>query len=543
MGMALSVAGQNITGRITCQGQGVEGVAVSDGDAVALTDGEGRYALQSEKRNGYVFYTLPSGYEPRMKNRFNPQFWARLSSPDRGQREEHDFELRRCNNTKFRMLVGADPHLAHRSKDLSQFRNGFIPALGRELKAAQEEGMPIYSMILGDLTWDTYWFANKYSLHDFMNTCKQMQYPMPLWPVIGNHDNDPSVQQGAERNDFLSSAPWRDVVCPNYYSFNLGKAHFIVLDNIYYKNEPKEGAQYAVGAAGLRNYEDYITPDQMAWLKKDLSLVRDRNTPIIVGFHIPAIRQSKDNAEPYAHMKDSCTERLCDLLKDYRQVHFLSGHTHYNYCAQLPQWPNVMEHNIDGICAIWWTSWLLSGRHNCSDGSPSGYSLWTFDGDRVEWRFKSIQAPYDSQFRVYDMNSVKKYYAESPTLRAMFRQYPDRKDYAQVHDNVILVNVYGYDDLWKVEILEDGTPLPVKRVHTEDPYHVLCYEVPFFKKHGRLGSGSSAKNTWHMFRAQCATARKPVTVRVTDRFGHVQERTLKRPAAYSLDMEVAQGSM
>ena len=83
----------------------------------------------------------------------------------------------------------------------------------------------------------------------------------------------------------------------------------------------------------------------------------------------------------------------------------------------------------------------------------------------------------------------------------------------------------------------------MKRVHTEDPYHVLCYEVPFFKKHGRLGSGSSAKNTWHMFRAQCATARKPVTVRVTDRFGHVQERTLKRPAAYSLDMEVAQGSM
>lgn len=531
--MTVNAWGQNITGRITCQGNGIEGVPVSDGDVIVLTDKDGHYEMQSQKRNGYVFYTLPSGYEPKMKNIFNPQFWVRLSTPDVSKKENHDFQLKRVNNDKFRMMIGSDPHLANQRDDLKQFKNSYIPALYRELCSAREAGVPVYSMILGDLTWDGYWKKNNYDLHDFMKTCRKMKYPIPLFPVIGNHDNDPSIPEG-EKTDFLSSGAWRHVVSPNYYSFNIGRVHFVVLDDIYYVNAKKEGVTYPDGIAGSRNYNNYVTEDQLAWLKQDLAFV-DKDAPVIIGVHIPTMRFHPETGIMRAYMKKHCIERLYEMLKDFKQVHILSGHTHVNYCAHMPQFPNIMEHNIDAICAVWWVSHPLSARHNCTDGSPAGYSMWDFDGNKVHWSFKNIQDHYDNQFRVYDMNTVKAFFNTNSTMKRLLKKFPKCKDYSNVEDNLVYVNVFAWDVDWKVEIFEDRKPLEVKRIGTEDPYHILCYEYPWFKEHNDMG-GCVSQKTWHMFQADATTANKPITVRVTDSFGKVQERTIQRPYAYNLDM-------
>ncbi|MBQ3819831.1 MAG: metallophosphoesterase, partial [Bacteroidales bacterium] len=45
---ALAIGG-NIRGRVICDGRPVQGVAVSDGAAIVLTDSLGRYALESDK--------------------------------------------------------------------------------------------------------------------------------------------------------------------------------------------------------------------------------------------------------------------------------------------------------------------------------------------------------------------------------------------------------------------------------------------------------------------------------------------------------------
>ena len=79
LGTAVSAA-HNVSGTITCDGQGVAGVAVSDGYEIVITDTHGYYAMTSNKVNGYVFYTLPGGYEPMQADGFNPQFWAPLDS-------------------------------------------------------------------------------------------------------------------------------------------------------------------------------------------------------------------------------------------------------------------------------------------------------------------------------------------------------------------------------------------------------------------------------------------------------------------------------
>lgn len=49
----------------TPSGEGIAGVQVSDGFEIVITDSEGVYQLNSKKALGYVFYTVPSGYEPR----------------------------------------------------------------------------------------------------------------------------------------------------------------------------------------------------------------------------------------------------------------------------------------------------------------------------------------------------------------------------------------------------------------------------------------------------------------------------------------------
>ena len=90
---ALASQAHNITGRVTCGGHGIAGVAVSDGITVTTTDAGGYYSMTSGKMNGYVFVTVPRGYEPACRDGFDPQFWQLLNHPDSTVAEVHDFAL------------------------------------------------------------------------------------------------------------------------------------------------------------------------------------------------------------------------------------------------------------------------------------------------------------------------------------------------------------------------------------------------------------------------------------------------------------------
>ena len=115
-------AAHNVSGTITCDGQGVAGVAVSDGYEVVVTDANGYYAMSSSKLNGYIFYTLPGGYEPLVADGFNPQFWAPLESSDITVDETHDFTLRRVDNDRHTVIIGADTHQGRQQHVMDQQR-------------------------------------------------------------------------------------------------------------------------------------------------------------------------------------------------------------------------------------------------------------------------------------------------------------------------------------------------------------------------------------------------------------------------------------
>ncbi len=533
---SILASGQNVKGRITASGLGVAGVVVSDGEVVTQTDENGNYAFTSTKRFPYVFYSLPRGYRPQQKNGFVPLFWKSLDTNNVDKVEMVNFQLYPTDNDNYRIAIGADSHLANRTGDLAQFKNGYVVRLREEKNALN---MPLYSMILGDLTWDAYWYSRKFNLSDFYSTLTDYGYPVTLWPVIGNHDNDGGTTPG-NNTDFLAAQPWRKTVAPTFYSFNLGRVHYIVLDDIYYKNEDT-GGSYQTGIVGSRNYDDMITDDQFEWLEKDLALVEDKSVPLVIAMHIPTWRLSSSSPyTPATNLANNSTIRLCEAVKQFGNVHIVSGHTHINYMAHPKEYPNVTEHNIAAICATWWWSGQITGQHVCKDGSPGGYSMWTVHGDELSWKYNSTEDNGNLQMRIYDMNTVKNYFATSDSVKKFLSVYPSRTTYSSVGKNVVYINVFGYDTDWKVEVYEGRLKPSVTRIRTEDPFHTIAYDIPRTVGNGSCTSDFVSNMTAHLFQVSTTTPTMPITVRVTDSFGNVYVQSIERPHPFNLNMEKLQ---
>ena len=222
--------GATIKGRVVCAGEPVEGVLVSDGVKIEKTDEMGRYWIESKKKHGSVFVILPSGYNVATKEAL-PQFWQKLVKAA-GELEQHDFELFREDNDRHVMVVATDMHLANRSTgDLSQFTAGFVSEMTALCNA---ESAPVYCLNLGDLSWDLYWYQNRFSLADAKACVKGVDFQ--FWSTMGNHDNDAAYQ-----GDWEPEQTYRDEMGPVFYSMNIGKVHYIMLDDTVYKNDGEPG--------------------------------------------------------------------------------------------------------------------------------------------------------------------------------------------------------------------------------------------------------------------------------------------------------------
>lgn len=214
--------GATIKGIVHLAGQGIADVLVSDGDLITKTDANGFYWLNSEKRNELAFVILPAGYDvPTAKAM--PQFWQPCTL-DANTVEQLYFQLLRADNDSHTILVATDMHLANRNtpKDYVQFADGFV----KELTSAYNAAAPgkVYCLNLGDFSWDGYWYDNKWALPE----CKQSveDFNFQMWSVMGNHDNDPYVA-----SDFGAEGPYRQHMGPVYYAMNIGRIHYIMLDD------------------------------------------------------------------------------------------------------------------------------------------------------------------------------------------------------------------------------------------------------------------------------------------------------------------------
>lgn len=520
-------AGTTVYGVVSTADGPVPGVVVSDGVEVTVTDEQGIYQLQSDKEWGYVFISVPAGYEVPAEGVL-PQFYKMMKG-DASTAERVDFSLTAVDGQDdYKVLVLGDMHLANRTGDLKQFME-FTSDLNAYRALHQQEKM--YAIALGDMTWDLYWYSNSYALPEYLNTINSQVKGLQIFHTIGNHDYDYKAT-----NDRDAESRFMDYIAPTYYSFNLGKVHYVVLDDIDCSN---------YDGTTSRDYEKRVSAGQLSWLAKDLSHV-DKSVPLVVVMHAQVFYPSQTDGFKVDHDVLNTTQ-LLNVLDGYK-VHFITGHTHMNYNVTpddaVTGGREVYEHNTGAICGSWWWSgYLTPGVHLSPDGTPGGYAIWSVNGTDMEWMYKATGWTEDYQFRSYDLNNVHFSLADVPQMPASvpasvkkeYMKYVEA--YPENQDNEVLINIWNWNSRWTLKVTdENGNTLTPEEVWAYDPLHVAAMSVKRFNSSTLTSTPSFiTENFPHFFKVKAADADVDLTITVCDEFGHQWTENMQRPKAFSTD--------
>lgn len=392
-------AGVDTYGKITNEnGLAVEGVVVSDGLVCVQTDEKGIYQFKRHEDAQFVFYTLPSGYDVATESGgVNvPLFYKRITVLPNA-RVRNDFQIKKSSSShsEFALVAIGDPQPAN-NNEVNRFRNETIPDIVTTLSAL---GKPAVGIALGDIVADR---------QELLLPMKALlgSTDMPVYSTIGNHDKFEQTAAGIKNGNTFSNH-----YGPLNYSFNVGDVHFICLDNVDFTSNS--------------SYRGYFSNQQMDWVERNLSFVPN-DKMVIVFYHIP-LRASNVNNK----------NRLLNLLKDYKEVHLMSGHTHYNQNYIHTNPVQIYEHIHGATCGAWWRS-VING-----DGTPNGYAVYNISGSTIkDWYYKSVNYDKDFQMRLHRGNA------------SFGGAYGD---FAYgLGANVLIANVWNADANWTIEVYENG---------------------------------------------------------------------------------------
>ena len=515
-------AGTTVFGLVSSEEGPVANVVVSDGTEVTVD--KGIYELKSAKKWGYVFISVPSGYEVAAEGVF-PQFYQTLKGAA-DVVEQKDFKLTKVDGQdRYKLFLLGDMHLANRTNDAAQFTQ-FTTDLNAYM--AQHSGQKMYALTLGDMTWDLYWYKNNYALPQYRETINRQVKNLQIYHTMGNHDNDFMTT-----SDYDAAVKYVDCIGPTFYSFNIGQVHYVVMDNIDCS---------AYDGTDSRNYVKKLSNEQLKWLAKDLAYV-DKSTPLIVAMHAQIY---KPTSTGFAFDHDSAnTEALLAALDGY-EVHFVTGHTHkvYNITPDddVVKGRDIHEHNSGAICASWWWSGNLTpGVHVSIDGAPGGYAIWDIDGTDFAWLYKSTGWPEEYQFRSYDLNNVSFSMDDVPNIpsnvliQLAYKKYVNA--YPENSDNEVLIKIWNWNSNWELSVVDErGKTLEYTPVWAYDPLHIAALSVPRFNNSGITSTPSFVtESATNFFKVKADDADVDLTITVKDEFGHTWTEEMQRPKAFSTD--------
>ena len=181
---------------------------------------------------------------------------------------------------------------------------------------------------------------------------------------------------------------------PEYYSFDIGNVHFVVLDNVRYPCNGVDDHPFC-DPAEEPTYNGVVHDRQMAWLANDLANVPEDKL-VVLNAHIP-FQTFTDNTAA-KHQTDNFAE-LAEIIGD-RPALGLAGHTHttenltegtgYEGWEENTGLAAAPFHQIvtGAVSGSWWQGDLNDqGVPHATQrlGSPRGFYILEFDGsDYVE---------------------------------------------------------------------------------------------------------------------------------------------------------------
>jgi hypothetical protein len=385
---------------------GLVGVIVSNGRDAVRTGADGRYALPTYD-NMSVMLSRPGGYRPPLDADGVPQFFYHHKpegSPSAlrfGGLEatgplpsEINFPLvPDGTGERFSCVVMGDTQ-PYSNDELGYIRDGVLDSLlGSDLASAE------CLLLLGDAVGDDLGLLPR-----LKNTLSVLGLPQHY--VHGNHDYDVDAV-----SDEDSSDTWRRLYGPNYYSFEIGKVFFVVLDNVIYPCTAADAApddRSKCGREGAEpTYNGRVSARQMQWLENTLALIPEDRL-IVLMHHIPLVSFSDRRAG--RHQTDNA-RAIHDLLAG-RPALSLSGHTHTHEYLAAGEWYEGWEERV-GVTRLPFDH-VVAGAPSGSwfqgdlgfdgtpmafarDGTPPGYMIIDFAGASYRITYHAANQPADRQ--------------------------------------------------------------------------------------------------------------------------------------------------
>lgn len=343
--------------------KGIKDILVSNQEEIVSTDASGKYEI-NVAGNPYVFVIKPVDYT--FSSNWAESFYVNAQNSGKN----YNFGLLKTKiDKKFTALFVGDPQMRG-EKALNAFQDDIVTEmLNYDVK---------FACFLGDIA------DNDLSIYPKEKDIVK-QLPYPSLHLFGNHDIAEKATTAENAADIFKS-----YYGPDYYSFDEGNVHFIVLNNILYKGWDSENNKRGDYFGGLTNRE-------YQWLKADLKYV-DNEKLIVIQSHIPF-------REEYCYPQE--IQRLFGLLKGRKHLLALSGHLHTirnDFFNNQSFWNSSSEFQditIGAACGGWWTG-PMDERGlpvaTCADGSPNGYYRFTFEGNK--YRYEFVPADHRSDFQM-----------------------------------------------------------------------------------------------------------------------------------------------
>lgn len=433
-------AKSSIKGKVVADGKGIRGVVVSDGYSVVLTDAKGKYEIDAHPDATNVFISTPAGFDFNNEKGIARHYY-RLEG--RKRKQAFNFELSKLDRDdhEHEFIIWADPQVKNKS-DVDKLMAQTVPDVKKWVEAKDKSAL-LHGITVGDIVWDELQLFNDYNV-----AVEQMG--IPFFQCLGNHDMD--YRQGGDES---SDQSFQRMYGPTHYSFNRGKVHYVVMDDVRYLGKERE-------------YDGYFQQNQLDWLRKDLSFV-PKDQLVILCVHIPVHNGVKNNSALY------------DILED-RKVHIMSGHTHYHRNVIKG---NIYEHNHGTVCGAWWTGPI------CGDGTPCGYGVYKVKGNELSWHYQATGESADHQLKVFVQDNKA--------------------------ENEVLVNIWNHDPAWKTTYWIDGVEAgALQQTEAFDP---LAYATLLGPELPKPRGFAEPRKTEHMFTAKLPAGAKEIRVVATDRFG------------------------
>lgn len=466
-------------------GNPIPGVAVSDGYSVCVTDINGTYQMQADSRARTVNVTIPAAYEIPLDANGRPAFYQYVTIPSSGAVQK-DFTLTRRSSipSRFTILAIADTHV-QTSTQLSRFQTA-IEDIEETATTLKTSGIPVgdggdagevIAVALGDQ------LSDKLDMASSVIT-KFSSLSVPVFYVIGNHDHDSS-----QESDYDSETAFVNAFGPTNYSFDIGNAHVIVMDDIVRRsgNNERGDGYYSI------KYGAGFTQEQVDWLTADIARVNGKTGKVVVFCCHAPLNQASGG--------DSGTQNavMGALKNNFYNVHVLSGHTHCLENNLYSGWAarsgrQIYEHTMQTLSGYFWQADIGYDK-----GSPAGYGVLTFGTDDIYAEYnKTTKEEPTFQFRTYNggesyTRTGKTYSWDSSVSGKYVVRLPDAGDPDDSYD------------YWKVYLTKGGTTTELTRVSAAiNDRAAHCYIAKMFDNESG-GAGEDTDQFWYSSSSYAST--------------------------------------